>query len=303
MKKIILGALVFVGMVGCATAAPPNELVAARARYQQASQGEAARLNPAGLYEARKALAIANKSYDEDGTGGQTRDLSYLALRKVQLAELNAQVLSSTHAKDVAYQKKMRTTEDQLKATREQYRGTQQSLEQTNKDLEASKRDLELRGKELEEEKQARAAAEAREKQVADELAKVSAVSKDDRGLVLTLSGSVLFVSGQDTLLPQAKQRLDEVATALKKAKAGGFVVEGHTDGIGSDQLNDDLSRRRAESVRSYLVSQGVPAEDIKAVGLGKRNPIATNDTAEGRANNRRVEIVIQPASQVATQR
>ena len=111
---------------------------------------------------------------------------------------------------------------------------------------------------------------------------------------VITLSGSVVFKTGTATLLPIARQKLDDVATALKAQKEGTrIVVEGHTDSRGGTAFNEDLSRRRAVAVRDYLVSQGVDAERIAAVGRGESEPVASNDSPEGRANNRRVEIVL----------
>jgi len=70
-------------------------------------------------------------------------------------------------------------------------------------------------------------------------------------------------------------------------------VVEGYTDSVGSDAANQKLSKDRAEAVRVYLVSKGVPSDKITSVGKGKANPVASNDTPEGRANNRRVEIIV----------
>ena len=112
--------------------------------------------------------------------------------------------------------------------------------------------------------------------------------------MVITLSGSVLFATNQSALLPGAQARLDDVAGALMAAKERSVLVEGHTDSRGSQDTNLALSQRRAESVRSYLVSRGYPAEKIEARGIGQERPVAENGTAEGRANNRRVEIVVQ---------
>ena len=76
--------------------------------------------------------------------------------------------------------------------------------------------------------------------------------------------------------------------------------VEGFTDSRGADDMNQKLSQDRANAVKDYLVSQGVKPEKLRALGRGEANPIASNDTAEGRANNRRVEIVIQSSAQAA---
>ncbi len=157
----------------------------------------------------------------------------------------------------------------------------------------------------LEQERQARLQAEQRATQaeadaraqtaVADELRNIRQVEvkEESRGLVLTLSGSVLFRSGSAELMGAAQQRLDEVADALKKAD-NPLVIEGHTDSQGSAQLNEELSYLRAAAVRNYLVSRGVEGTRIRINGMGSTQPIASNTTSEGRANNRRVEIVLQ---------
>jgi OOP family OmpA-OmpF porin len=78
-------------------------------------------------------------------------------------------------------------------------------------------------------------------------------------------------------------------------------LIEGHTDSQGNDQANLALSQARAEAVRQYLVGRGVAQDKVRAVGRGEQQPVATNDSPEGRANNRRVEIVVQNAVQAAT--
>ena len=109
---------------------------------------------------------------------------------------------------------------------------------------------------------------------------------------MITLPGSVLFRSNGAHLRPAALRRLDEVASVLV-AQGQSVVVEGHTDATGSPWSNVDLSRRRAESVRRYLVSRGCPTDRIVARGMGPDRPVADNASGEGRASNRRVEIVI----------
>ena len=112
--------------------------------------------------------------------------------------------------------------------------------------------------------------------------------------MVITLSGSVLFASNQSALLPEARSRLDQVSDVLLSTRERHIMVEGHTDSQGSNSYNMDLSQRRADSVRNYIVQRGYEADLIKARGLGEGNPIADNGSAEGRANNRRVEIIIE---------
>ena len=113
--------------------------------------------------------------------------------------------------------------------------------------------------------------------------------------MVITLSGSVLFATNKFTLLPAAMERLNQVATALMTTRERGLVVEGHTDSQGSAGYNLTLSQNRADAVRTYLVSRGYNADRIQAHGIGKSRPVSENGTAEGRANNRRVEIIVTP--------
>jgi outer membrane protein OmpA-like peptidoglycan-associated protein len=288
--------------LACATADPPKELVQARAEYNSASNGPAAKVNPAGLYEAKKSLDKANSAFEQDAKSDDTRDLSYVALRRVQLASAQAQIELASQEKARAerergaieqaqYRKKQKLTESELAEIRkklaeseEQRRAEEQRLASTTHELEA--------------EKQARLDAEKKAEEATANLAKIALVKQEPRGLVITLSGGVLFASGQSTLLVNARPKLDEIAQALQKSEAEKFVVEGHTDSRGSDTTNQDLSLRRAQTVRDYLVDRGVPSEKIKAVGYGKTRPVADNATAEGRANNRRVEIIIQPKGQ-----
>lgn len=117
--------------------------------------------------------------------------------------------------------------------------------------------------------------------------------------MVITLSGAVLFASNQSSLLPAAMLKLNEVADALIKGNPdSNITVEGHTDSQGQRQYNMDLAKKRADAVRDQLVARGVASDRIKAVGVGPDRPIADNKTAEGRANNRRVEIIVEPSKQ-----
>ena len=174
-----------------------------------------------------------------------------------------------------------------------------QQLAQTQAQVETERRareDAERRAAEqLEAERQARAEAERRATEALARLERSGEVGvrEDARGTVLTLSGSVLFASGEAELLPSARNRLTEVADALKQSD-NAITIEGHTDSMGPDAYNEELSLRRAEQVRGFLLSRGVPPERLTVRGLGEYRPVASNSTAEGRANNRRVEIVLQ---------
>lgn len=132
-------------------------------------------------------------------------------------------------------------------------------------------------------------------------LSEILDTKRETRGFIVNL-GDVLFDTGRATLKPAAREKLSKLAGILL-AYPGNLTleIEGHTDAVGSDELNNKLSESRAGSVRDYLVSAGVKSEKVKAVrGFGKTKPIATNDTAAGRQQNRRVEVVIEDADQQA---
>jgi len=280
LSFIGLGALVFV--VGCGSTLPPKELVDARAAYQSASKGPAAQQSPAELHVAKQSLDQAERSFSDDGDTPQTKDYSYIAIRKSQLAEASARALIAQKDKDSAERDAQNLTSDQLKSARDQLSSTKHNLEKTQDQLAA--------------EKVAREAAEKKAAQALADLQKIAAVTKEARGMVITLSGSVLFASNESTLLPAAMIKLNEVADALIKGNPdSNITVEGHTDSQGQRQYNMDLGQKRAQAVRDQLVSRGVASDRIKAVGVGPDRPIANNTTAEGRANNRRVEIIVEP--------
>lgn len=113
-----------------------------------------------------------------------------------------------------------------------------------------------------------------------------------DRGLVLTL-GDVLFASGRAELKPGAEHNLSQLVTFLGKYPARTVTIEGHTDSAGGEDYNQGLSQRRADSVRSHLLQQGVEAARVTATGAGESSPVAGNESAAGRQQNRRVEIII----------
>ncbi len=124
------------------------------------------------------------------------------------------------------------------------------------------------------------------------ELAKFVETRETERGLIATLPG-LFFDTGKSVLKPGARNTLAKIAEQLSAVDAAEITIEGHTDSVGSEELNQRLSEKRAAAVRSYLVSKGVPPSRIKTNGMGESAPVATNDTAAGRQQNRRVELVI----------
>jgi outer membrane protein OmpA-like peptidoglycan-associated protein len=124
------------------------------------------------------------------------------------------------------------------------------------------------------------------------QLNSILATRDSARGLIANMS-DVLFRSGSFELLPGARERLAKVSGIILAYPTLHLAVEGHTDSIGSEDYNQNLSEQRASAVRDYFVQQGISASSIEAHGFGKAEPIASNDTPEGRQQNRRVELVL----------
>jgi len=112
------------------------------------------------------------------------------------------------------------------------------------------------------------------------------------RGLVVNMA-DVLFDFGKYDLRPEAREKLAKLSGIILAHPGLELAVEGHTDNVGSDELNQRLSEKRAETVRAYLLQQGLPEASVTARGFGETTPVADNATAEGRQKNRRVEIVV----------
>lgn len=112
------------------------------------------------------------------------------------------------------------------------------------------------------------------------------------RGLIVNMS-DVLFDTGKYSLRPQAREKLAKVSGIVSGHPGLRLDVEGHTDSVGGDDYNQQLSEHRATAVRDYLTQQGMPGSSVTAKGFGKTQPVASNDTAQGKQQNRRVELVI----------
>lgn len=276
--------LALVHAAGCATASAPKELTTARASYLQAQQGAAATHDPADLHTAKKAMDAAEHSFEEDGDTQMTRDLAYTADRRARIAESRGNA--------------SKATEQQKETIADMHSSQAAQLGQATKKLEQQDQTMQTQAAQIAAEKEARLAAEKRAAQLQADLAKFASIKEESRGMVITLSGGVLFASGKSELLPAAQLKLNSVADALMQQDPDSkMVVEGHTDSQGGEAYNQDLSQRRAQTVRDYLVSRGVAADRATAQGFGPSRPIADNKSTEGRANNRRVEIVVEPKS------
>jgi outer membrane protein OmpA-like peptidoglycan-associated protein len=184
-------------------------------------------------------------------------------------AEANAE-----RAKAQAQEEAERAARDKAAATAEQ-QAAQEQLNQARLSAEQAEREK----------------AELRE-QLRQQLNLILETRETARGLIVNMS-DVLFDTGKYTLKPGAREKLAKVSGIIIAHPGLKLQVEGHTDNVGSDEYNQRLSEQRADSVRDYLVSQGLSGEAISAIGLGKTMPVTTNSTAVGRQQNRRVELVV----------
>jgi outer membrane protein OmpA-like peptidoglycan-associated protein len=284
LALVVLGA----GVGACGGAAlPPKALVDARSEFQQAKTGVAIQLDPTDVHEADIALQKAEAAWQDQPDDPNTIDLAVIAQRKAQIAEAQAQALKSQQDTDAAKRELMNVTASALQNARGQLDQTKQALNKTQEQLQSEQQLSATQKAQL-------ADMEAKLKDARDTIAKIAAVKDDDRGMVITLQGEVLFKTGKWDLKAGAMAKLDQIAEALK-GKEQPIVVYGFTDNVGAIDMNMDLSQKRAQSVRDYLVSKGIPQDLITAQGKGPADPISDNGSVEGRASNRRVELVVSP--------
>jgi outer membrane protein OmpA-like peptidoglycan-associated protein len=236
-------------------------LETARAVVPQVESSPRAGVAASNIAEARKALDRANQLAEKNGKDEDIRFEAALAARNAQIA--NEKILTAMAREEI----EKGTAERQAVLTDARAREADRNAQQA--------RTAEERAKAL-------------ERELADLKGK-----KTDRGVVVTL-GDVLFDTGKATLKPGAYSTIERLASVLKEDSSRKVMIEGHTDSVGTDEYNQSLSERRAQSVQAALFERGVEASQISTVGKGETTPVASNDTAAGRQQNRRVELVFQ---------
>jgi outer membrane protein OmpA-like peptidoglycan-associated protein len=304
----VLRPLTLLVAVGCAATGPTPELIDARRAYDEARSSDAATYSPDKLLTAKQALERAESAHGDDPGSFEERSLAYVAQRRAQYASVYGSYERERRAlteAEQAYRQKQdslrRSAEQQASQAQKSLAATWDNLSSARREIAAQQNQIQKSKAELDAEKQARTQAEQRANAAIASLSKVAQVKEEQRGMVITLDGAVLFVTGKSELLPIARNKLNEVAKALKEMDDDKLAsIEGFTDSRGADDMNQKLSQDRANAVMSYLISQGVKAEKLRAVGRGEANPVASNDSPEGRANNRRVEIIVQTSEQAA---
>ena len=262
IHSLILAAAAAALVSACAsTPKHIDELETARALVPQVEASPRAGVAATDIAEARKSLDQANKLADKGGKLEDIQIAANLATAHAQIA--NEKILTAQAREDIE-------------------KGT------------AQRQAVLLEAREHE----AQAAAQ-RANSLENELSDLKA-KKTDRGIVVTL-GDVLFDTGKATLKPGAYTTIDRLAQTLKASADRKVLIEGHTDSVGSEEYNQQLSERRAQAVQAALMERGVSTEQISTIGKGKSAPVASNDNAAGRQQNRRVELIFQDNSRVAS--
>lgn len=279
---------------GCASTGKFLPLERAREAYSKAEANPDVKTNaPVALYEAGEALKKAEQAIDLE----EKKHLSYLSEKKSEMAVAVAEQKQAEKEMALLKEEEERVILESRRMETEQARSdAATSARETlaaRQDAMRLKSEAEIKSREAQE-------ALDRAAKLESELANLKAV-KTDRGMVLTL-GDVLFATGKAELAPGAKQTMDYLAAFLNKYTDRKILIEGYTDSTGSATLNQGLSERRAQSVKIALLERGVGFDRIDTVGYGMDRPVAGNNTAAGRQQNRRVEIVISNPSEPAAQ-
>ena len=258
-------------------------VIAVKQKAEEDAQAQAAADRKAADERAAKARADAETEARRRAEAEQARQQAEAAKADAERMKAQAEQAAAEAAKAQEEAEKARQA---ALAEKQAALAEQQAALQQKQAAEA----------EAEKAKEAAAKAESEKaemrKQLLAQLNSIMQTNDSARGLIVNMS-DVLFDTGSYTLKTGAREKLAKISGILLAHPGLTLQIEGHTDSVGSDELNQQLSEQRAGSVRDFLAEQGVPVSAITARGFGKTQPVATNDTPEGRQKNRRVEIVV----------
>ena len=298
MKQVILVGVAASLLAACASVPQRSDQVdQARAEIDTLAQEPLAQ-QAAGrdLAAARQSLQQAEVAQQQHQPPGIVDHLAYLALRHAQAGEARVSEAGARQQVARAQEDRNKILLDSRTREAQNAQAQAQNAQAQAQNAQAQAQDAQARAEQAKNEAlAAQSQLASTQQQLADLQAK-----KTDRGMVLTL-GDVLFDTGQATLKPGADLVIGRLATFLTANPQTKIMIEGHTDSRGSDEYNEGLSERRAQAVANALAVRGVSQDSLRTMGRGKAYPVASNDTPEGRQQNRRVEIVFSdPTGQFA---
>jgi outer membrane protein OmpA-like peptidoglycan-associated protein len=269
-------------------------VMSVKQKAEEDSQGALAAEKRAALDREARARADAEAQ-------AQQRQQAEQARQQAEAAKAEAERMKQEAEQAAQEAGRQKQEADAARAAAiEQQRQAQEAAEQAARDRAAAVSQQRAAEAEAEKARQAAAQAEAEKAQLRGQLlSQLNSIlqTRDSaRGLIVNMS-DVLFDTNSYTLKPGAREKLAKISGILLAHPGLNLQIEGHTDSVGTDEYNQSLSERRADSVRDFLAQQGVPASTIAARGFGKTQPVASNDTAEGRQRNRRVELVVNGES------
>ncbi|PKN25889.1 MAG: flagellar motor protein MotB [Deltaproteobacteria bacterium HGW-Deltaproteobacteria-21] len=270
----------FVG--GCATAPARNDPAVEDARSAYSAAAERPHVKEYAPIPLREAYLNLRRAEEAESAAARNH-FAYLAERQAALA------LAMTHRR-IAEDEMAQLAEDRDSLV---LRSQRQRTQEAEMEADRLRRERELAREQAE---RFRWESEREMQRLREQLAELEA-RETDRGLVLTLD-NFLFETNRADLKAGAFRSLEKLSDFLKQNPGRNIMVEGHTDSTGSAQYNLDLSRRRAEAVAQALRSQGIQPDRIITRGYGQEYPVASNDTSSGRLQNRRVEVVIENATE-----
>jgi len=271
----------FAFMMSCSSAPLKNEILErAQLSYEQAKANmEILSNSRVEMHEAEKAVQEALEAHRQEDEN--VHHLSYIADRLVQIAIAKAEQRIAEKQINFLSKQKQKVL---LETRQKEAEMALKKAEEKEREIEAKAKELELKAKEIQ-------LAHEQKRQLERELSELQA-KQTDRGLVLTI-GDVLFAPGRAELSHGSVRSINKLANFLNRHSDRDVIIEGHTDGQGSQDYNRVLSQQRADNVRVALLERDVDPRRIITKGYGKLYPIATNSTPEGRQQNRRVEIII----------
>lgn len=294
--RLALAAVALATLAACASAPSRNAaLDDAKAAYGRAtSDAHVVRSAPIELRKAQQSLERAEAALRAGEEPASVDHFAYLAKQRTEVAVQAGKVAQAEQSVVEASQVRdrilidSRTSEAQAQRALAEKARVEADAQRTQ--AEAARKVAEDRLAAVQASQAQAAAARARAKTLEEQLADLKA-KQTDRGMVLTL-GDVLFDTGRAELNSGAARTLDQLATFLTQNPERSIEIEGYTDSVGSDVLNQVLSERRAIAVKNAMLDRGIAANRIAARGYGESRPVASNGNAAGRQQNRRVEIV-----------